>query len=237
MTESQQSAFHQYLLAGQTTVSNLVLHHYRQLGMSSSQLIVYLELKSYLDQGQQSPDINLIAQHLEIEVTQVYEILHQLISQQILRHETKLDKMGKETDYYSFLPLIDKLMVLQTQEKTKKEQTADINNRKQLFEKIEVEFGRQLSPIELETIGKWIDEDHYDLNMIELALQEAVLNQVWNLKYMDRILQNWEKQHITTPQQVQQARDKFNMQHKDDAQHHQQKKSGPQIPLFKIGDQ
>lgn len=237
MTESQQSAFHQYLLAGQTTVSNLVLHHYRQLGMSSSQLIVYLELKSYLDQGQQSPDINLIAQHLEIEVTQVYEILHQLIAQQILRHETKLDKTGKETDYYSFLPLIDKLMVLQTQEKTKKEQKTDTNNRKQLFEKIEVEFGRQLSPIELETIGKWIDEDHYDLNMIELALQEAVLNQVWNLKYMDRILQNWEKQHITTPQQVQQARDKFNMQHKDDAQHHHPKQSGPQIPLFKIGDQ
>ncbi|MEO2820231.1 DnaD domain protein, partial [Lacticaseibacillus rhamnosus] len=36
-----------------------------------------------------------------------------------------------------------------------------------------------------------------------LALREAVLNAAYSLKYMDRILLNWERRHLKTAQQVQ----------------------------------
>lgn len=113
-----------------------------------------------------------------------------------------------------------------------------INAREQTFNKIETEFGRPLSPIELETIAIWIDEDHYNFEIIVCALQEAVLNQVWNLKYMNTILINWSKQHITNKQEyaaMKQQRSNQNVpvgavtSNKD--------KSKLKIPIYKIADQ
>lgn len=116
--------------------------------------------------------------------------------------------------------------------------TKSINNaptREGIFGAIEKEFGRPLSPIELGQISSWLDQDSYKPEMISLALREAVLNQAYSLKYMDKILMNWERQHITTTIEYQAMKDKRNMQASD---HQQRTKSvGPSIPLFKITDQ
>ena len=53
---------------------------------------------------------------------------------------------------------------------------------KQLYQGFEKEFGRPLSPIELEMIGQWLNTDHYSPELIRLALREAVLNQAYSLK-------------------------------------------------------
>lgn len=73
---------------------------------------------------------------------------------------------------------------------------------KELYQLFEKEFGRILSPIENETIGAWIAVDHYELDIIQLALREAVLNQAYSLKYIDRILLSWERKNIKTKEQV-----------------------------------
>ena len=44
----------------------------------------------------------------------------------------------------------------------------------------------------------------------EIALKEAVLNQVYNFNYIDRILRNWEKKNIKTAQDVKREQEKFN---------------------------
>ena len=36
-------------------------------------------------------------------------------------------------------------------------------------------------------IGQWLNTDHYSPELIRLALREAVLNQAYSLKYIDRI--------------------------------------------------
>ena len=61
-----------------------------------------------------------------------------------------------------------------------------------IYEKIEQEFGRPLSPIEYETIRGWI-EDNVDESLIYEALKEAVLNNVYSLKYIEKILYEWGK--------------------------------------------
>ena len=71
------------------------------------------------------------------------------------------------------------------------------------YNQIEIEFGRPLSPVEQETIRDWLTTDHYLPEVILLALREAVLNAAYSLKYMDRILLNWERRHLKTAQQVQ----------------------------------
>lgn len=71
-----------------------------------------------------------------------------------------------------------------------------------VFQEIEKNFGRPLSPIEIETVGSWQSDDHYSDELVLVALHEAVLNQAYSLKYMDRILLNWERKGIKSKQQA-----------------------------------
>lgn len=223
----------EWLLSGQTVINDIILHRYRDLGMSTAEFMVYLELKSYLDKGIVSPDINLIAEHLGSELSQVYEIMHHMIQQKLMTHDTTIDAYGKQSESYSFDNLILQIVGLETISSSK--QTAEQNetNREQIFNKIEIEFGRPLSPIELETVAKWIDEDNYPFDLINLSLQEAVLNQAWSLKYMDRILNSWDRQNIKTVQQVEQLQTKRPINRESSTN----KKAKPKIPIYKISDQ
>ncbi|MGK4059055.1 DnaD domain protein [Loigolactobacillus coryniformis] len=80
--------------------------------------------------------------------------------------------------------------------------------REEVFTSIEKEFGRPLSPIELETVSDWLGQDQYAPEIILLALREAVLNHAFSFKYIDRILLSWEKQNIQTAADVQQMQRK-----------------------------
>ena len=65
---------------------------------------------------------------------------------------------------------------------------------------IEKEFGRLLSPIEIEQIQEW-QKTHSDEMIIE-ALKISVLRGVFKLKYIDAILLDWEKTNTRTAHQV-----------------------------------
>ena len=67
---------------------------------------------------------------------------------------------------------------------------------------IEKEFGRPISSYEIQMIKSWIDKDEYSYDLILAALKEAVLNQVFTLKYMDKILLTWQRKGFKTVQQV-----------------------------------
>ena len=59
----------------------------------------------------------------------------------------------------------------------------------------EEQFGRPLSPIELNIIKDWKESDYSD-EMIVKALKEAVKSQVLNFRYVEGILNNWAKNGI-----------------------------------------
>ena len=64
-----------------------------------------------------------------------------------------------------------------------------VTNIYTIFEK---EFGRPLSPVEYEIIKAWITSGISE-ELIKGALKEAVFNNVRNLRYIDKILSEWEK--------------------------------------------
>ena len=67
--------------------------------------------------------------------------------------------------------------------------------------KFEKEFGRTLSPVEYETISKWI-ESNIPLELIEAALKEAILSGVNSIRYIDKILFEWNKKGYKTPSDI-----------------------------------
>lgn len=69
-----------------------------------------------------------------------------------------------------------------------------------IFHFVENEFGRLLSPMEIETIGIMIKENNPDL--VKEAIKRTKLQGKTNLNYASGILRNWRDDNITTIEQI-----------------------------------
>lgn len=75
-----------------------------------------------------------------------------------------------------------------------------------LYDSFEREFGRTLSPMEYDIINSWL-EAKIDKGLIIEALKETVFNGVSNLRYVDKILYEWNKKGIKKPSDINRNRE------------------------------
>lgn len=191
-----------YLIGGETNISNLLLQNYRKLGLTTEEFMLWLQLYSAHQSGDDFPDLIMIAKNMGNTTENIYSLLNLLVEKEFVTLDTELDENGKQSDRYNLLPAFEKLTLLKEQERFEIEEANDLAAQKKMLRSFEQEFGRPLSPIEYQKIGYWLNEDHYSSSLIELALQEAVLNQAYNFKYIETVLQSWEKKNIRTKVQV-----------------------------------
>ncbi|HFH7093381.1 TPA: DnaD domain-containing protein [Streptococcus agalactiae] len=76
----------------------------------------------------------------------------------------------------------------------------DKDREETIFHFVENEFGRLLSPMEIETIGIMIKENNSDL--VKEAIKRTKLQGKTNLNYASGILRNWRDDNITTIEQI-----------------------------------
>lgn len=194
---------------GQTVLPTLLLKHYRDLGISNNELVLILQIKSYIDKGEAFPNTEEIAKNMHLAKDNVFKAVHQLIQKKLISIETTKDENGITQDAYSLSFLWDKLFVLLKQEQLEQVEEKEEQDSKNLYSIFEKEFGRPLSPIEMETLMMWVEQDNYSQELVIMALKEAVLSQVYNFKYIDRILLNWEKKNIRTKEQVEKESQRY----------------------------
>ena len=72
---------------------------------------------------------------------------------------------------------------------------------KNIFELFEKEFARPLTPMEFEFINAWINSGMNE-DLIKEALKEATYNGVSNLRYIDKIIYEWNKKGYKTVEDV-----------------------------------
>lgn len=221
-----------WLHQGQLTIPNVLLKYYRQIGLNERELVVLLQLQA-ANQQEGFPNFQTIAQQMNCSRDELFEAIQSLINKQVLTIHTIQNSAGKSEDRLNFDVLYEKLWhCLQQQQKqaAEKEETLKLQDLYTLFEQ---EFGRSLSPIELDTLNMWLDDDHYAPELIQMALKEAVLNQVYSLKYIDRILLSWEKKNITTKAQVLEESKKFRQTKSDQLERSQVQRKKPMkdVPL------
>lgn len=226
-----------YLSIGHTTISNLMIDYYQELGMTNEEFLLWLQLTRFEQKGEQFPNLELLAKRLNWTTNQLYNQLNLLIEKQMMQIVQHTDEQGKKTDVYDFSPLYSKIEQFLTQKEQKQ-----LNQNKQqkvqtLFRHFEEEFGRPLSPIEYQRINQWIDEDHYQTEIIYLALQEAVINQVYSLNYIDRILLSWERKNIRTSQQVAEEQKNRKQRYTENKSMTTTPKILPKIPLHNWVDE
>ncbi|MQS76399.1 DnaD domain protein [Companilactobacillus halodurans] len=200
--------FNTFVDSGNTTINNLIIKNFHKLGMTEKDLIVYLALSMYAQKGNTFPMAKNLAEDTGMDEATIYTIIQGMIKLGIIELKTVMDH-HQQRDLYSLTPIYYRIQNLLKQEKQSNKKDKLMSDTEELFKKIEVEFGRPLSPIEQEQIHQWIDDDHYSVELIDLALREAVLNQAYSLKYMDRILISWEKSNIKTAEQLEERRKKL----------------------------
>ncbi|MFS0672647.1 DnaD domain-containing protein [Ornithinibacillus sp. 179-J 7C1 HS] len=192
----------QDILNNQITIPNKLLLSYKSLGLNETEVMVILQIHRSILQGNYFPTLNELTNTLTINDNECSKILRKLIQRNLLKIERTENSQHQLSEAYSLEPLWERLF--QPVLEDKKE-----NDDGSLFILFEQEFGRPLSPFEIETVNVWLDEDKISPALIKAALRESVLMAKLNFKYMDRILREWKKKGIHTVEQARQASKRF----------------------------
>lgn len=204
--------YNDYRFLGFTVLSNGLLAYYPQLKITNSELILIIQLELFAQKGNKFPSNEQMAANTNFSATEIASIIQQLIDKNDLTIDQVTDEKGRIGNYYNLDRLYSKLdNLLEKNVATPKSgeettnTTSEIDNSplNHLMRQFEIEFGRYLSPIEREEISAWLNVDHYDPEIIKLALREAVLSQAYSLKYVDRVLLNWQRHNLKTTSEVQ----------------------------------
>lgn len=204
--------YNDYRALGTTTFSNGLLAYYPQLKIDDAEMIVIIQLEMFSQKGNFFPTDEQLAANTNLSVSEITALIQKLIEQNFLSIDQISDKSGKIGNKYNLDQLYNQLDLL-LEDKIKSGNKKNGNNSStssvdnspltQLVRQFEIEFGRYLSPIEREEIASWLNVDHYDPVLIKMALREAVLAQAYSLKYVDRVLLNWQRHNLKTSSEVQ----------------------------------
>ena len=127
------------------------------------------------------------------------------LEKNIIEVKLETNKKGKKEEYIYLNLLYRKLygFIIGSNETV----TSEESSSQDIYLKFETEFGRTISPTEIELINEWLNNG-FSKELIEEALKEAVFNNVRNLKYIDRILDAWKEKGIKTKNDI--VKDKKN---------------------------
>ncbi len=209
----------QRLLNDQISIPMKILTNYKSLELNEKELLVILQLHRFSWEGNHFPTPDELVSYLTIDEKECAHILRKLIQKGLLTIEQSENEYQQISEQYSLEPLWKRLYTELDETIPENDETGEGT----IFILFEQEFGRPLSPFEIEMINTWLDEDQFVPALIKAALRESVLMGKLNFKYIDRILRSWKKKGIHTVEQAREASRKFH-QHKTTQQPQPQRK-------------
>ena len=180
---------------GHIVIPLFMLQHYKELKLEIGEFLFLMYLynlgnKFIFDPSKFASDLNL-------DIKDIMNYIGTLSDKHFIRVEVMkndkglMEEMVLMDDFYSKLSLI-------TMDEINNASSTDSSN---IYEVIEKEFGRTLSPMEYEIIRAWLDNGMSE-ELIQEAIKEATYNGVSNLRYIDKILYEWSKLGIKTAKDV-----------------------------------
>lgn len=174
-----------------------ILFNYKSLNITDTEFIIILYL---INQNSDIYNPKQISNDMNFKLNEVLEIINSLSEKGIIQIQ-----INKKNNIRSEVINLDLLYEKLAFKINKDENNKDSDSIYSIFEK---EFGRTLSPMEYEIINGWIDAGYND-EIIKLALKEAIYNNVNSLRYIDKIIYEWNKKGIKTKEDVENDRKKF----------------------------
>lgn len=190
------------VLLNQISIPINLIKNYKEIGLNEEELAVLLQVYRFMHEGNNFPTPSELTYHLTIKEEECIDILRQLMTKHVLTINESDNEYDKLSESYSLNPLWEKLF-----NNNKKETTMD--NDPSIFILFEQEFGRPLSPFEIETVNVWLDEDKIKPSLIKAGLRESVLMGKLNFRYIDRILREWKRKGIKSVDEAREASKPF----------------------------
>lgn len=192
------------ILGDSTTIPNVLLDHYKELGLSERETL-FLVVLLRLNAKKATLSFKNTAKESNYSEKEVKELVPTLIDKGFLSLSGEgligLDGLAdKFVEVWS-------MKEIKAEQRIKKEKAAIREDKvfSGLYLGFEREMGRPLSPIEGERISYWYHNEKIPAELIEEGLKRAVLLGKYNFSYIEAILFNWQKQGIATVDQVKKA--------------------------------
>ena len=187
---------------GNIVIPLYLFKNYKKLtkDMNSFIFLMYLYnlgVKFLFDPSKFSDDLN-------ITNSDVLSYIDKLTDQGLIRMEVLKNDKDIMEEVVNLEGFYNKISLI-TMEDINKEDNDIIKSS--IFDVLESEFGRSLTPMEFEISKAWLN-DGLSEELIKEAIKEAVFNHVINLKYIDKILYEWKKNNIKTVKDVEGNRKK-----------------------------
>lgn len=185
---------------GNMVIPIYLLKHYREFKLEINEFIFLMYLYNLGNKFLFNP--SKFSDDLNMELTDVMNYISILTDKNFIRVEVLKNEKGLMEEVIILDDFYNKLSLL-VMDNVNDKKIEDSN----IFEIIEKEFGRTLSPIEYEIIKAWL-ENNMSEELIKEAIKEATFNGVSNLRYIDKILYEWGKLGIKNVKDVEDNRKK-----------------------------
>ncbi len=169
-----------FIKAKSYVINSFVLKNINKLNISTNELLLLI----YFMNGNSVFDPKIMKEALGLEEKESLDVFNSLIKKKFI--EIKVKKGNVVEEIVSLDLFYNQLLI-----SCEKQEIVNSD----IFTAFEKEFGRTLSPFEYEMISGWI-ENKISEELILKALKEASLNDVRNLRYIDKILFEWSKKNI-----------------------------------------
>jgi DNA replication protein len=227
--------FERWMSEGSASIPNMLLKYYKKIGLTDSECMLFIQLHVSIESGNYFPTPQELANRMTAAGDEITSMLRSLIGRGLLGMDQYEDKeKGVYFEAYTLQPLWNKLLSSLKEEEMAEKESKKEKQEQNVFVLFEKEFGRPLSPMELETLKIWIDEDRQSPELIISALKESVLSAKLNFRYIDRILFEWKKNGINSPEAARMYGEKFRVRQlqKSGQQEKPRKESGLKRPAY-----
>ena len=188
---------------GNIVVPLYLLKNYKELNLEINEFIFLMYLYNLGDKFLFDP--NKFSNDLGIDTPSVMNYVGILTDKKLIKVEVLKNEKNIMEEIVSLDDFYNKLTCLTIGNVTKENDVPNYD----IFELIEKEFGRTLNSNEYEIIKAWLD-NNYSEDLIKESLKEAVNNNVSSIRYMDKILYEWNKKGINTSEDVSNMKNKKN---------------------------
>ena len=194
---------------GNMVIPLYLLQHFKDLKLKLEEFIFLMYLYNLGDNFVFDP--TKFSNDLNMTLVEVMSFIEVLTDKKFIRVESKKNDKGVMEEFIIMDDFYSKLTLITIDEVNKETNDA---SKSDIFEVIQKEFGRTISPIEYEIIKAWI-ESGINESVIKEAVKEATFNGVSNLRYIDKILYEWGKLGVKTVEDVEKNRMKRNNTNKN----------------------
>lgn len=215
--------------SGMSSIPNLFLKYYRDVGITDSEMMLIIQLLRLRNEEQQlMPSVETLASCMAAEPVQIERQIKSLLDKRVIGITNYFtDEDGSIRQGYDFEPLVFEISEIWAL--NQKRELDKIANRlegpgqmqgrasddfvtltaeeQDLYHAFENEFGRLLSPFEIEQVLAWVEE--HETELIMEALRQAVIRGKHNFKYIGSILREWHKNNIRTLHDVEAYQRRF----------------------------